>query len=491
VADLASALRAHPGTTEIHVLGAGLPVRDQDAARGYRIDFASTARPRGVVELNAPATVISGGRWTVSGRIAGIADATVELRDPAGTVVARSPIDARGAFTLQAAARTPGRALFALRVMDAGQLTVEDLELPLWTRSGAPLKVLLWSGAPSAETKYLRRWALDAGMALTTQIGLSPGVQLRMVPVTLDAASLERFDLLILDERAWSELPSADRSLLLQAVRGGLGLLLRITAPLSAAQTRELASLGFAVEAAPITRSVQLPQRASAEVTASADPTTATDPVQSTPLLSRRPIQVHSADAAVLVADVAGDALSLWRAHGQGRVALWWLNDSFALTLNGHAQDYGDLWSATVATLARARGEREWIGPSDWVRVGERQSLCGLAADASVLDPAGQRVELLRDPIAAGCAAWWPSMPGWHVLGSGTQTRPGYVHPADAAPALAAAQLSEATQSLAAFGGSARQAQPLPVPGNPWPWLAAWLLVNALLWWLERRWLRG
>lgn len=487
-ADLATALRAHPGASAIHVLGAGLPLRDQDAARGLRVEFVPTAAASGVIELHAPASAVSGARWTVTGRVNVGAGATVELRDPAGTVVARDAVGASGTFTVQTEARTPGRALFVLRVLDAAQSVVDVLELPLWTRAGAQLKVLLWSGAPSAETKYLRRWAADAGIALTTQIGLSPGVQLRSTSIRIDATSLEAFDLLILDERAWSELSPAARSVLMQAVRGGLGLLLRITAPLSVAQTQALAAVGFAVDAAPITRSAQLGRRTSAE--SAFDRAASTEATHGAPMVSRRPIRVHSVDAAVLVNDAAGDALSVWRAMGQGRFALSWFNDSFALALDGHGDDYGDLWSKTVTTLARARGEREWTGPSAWVRVGERQSLCGLPPDASVLDPDGQRVSLVRDPIADGCAAWWPSLPGWHLLSSGDQERPSYVHAADAAPALAAAELADATRFLAGLGGSSRQPQPLPTPGNPAPWLAAWLCSSALLWWLERRWLR-
>ena len=54
VPDLATALRRHPGTQRVRVVGAGLEARDRDAVRGLALEFAADALPRGLVELDAP-----------------------------------------------------------------------------------------------------------------------------------------------------------------------------------------------------------------------------------------------------------------------------------------------------------------------------------------------------------------------------------------------------------------------------------------------------
>ena len=46
VPDLGTALRQHPGTTRVHVVGAGLVARDRDAAAHVDIAFVPAAAPR-------------------------------------------------------------------------------------------------------------------------------------------------------------------------------------------------------------------------------------------------------------------------------------------------------------------------------------------------------------------------------------------------------------------------------------------------------------
>ncbi|MBN8800475.1 MAG: carboxypeptidase regulatory-like domain-containing protein, partial [Stenotrophomonas acidaminiphila] len=87
VPDLATALRRHPGTRELVVVGQGLPARDRDAALPP-LRFLPAPAPRGLVELQAPAPLAAGARFEVGTRVQGLARARVELLDPAGHRVA-------------------------------------------------------------------------------------------------------------------------------------------------------------------------------------------------------------------------------------------------------------------------------------------------------------------------------------------------------------------------------------------------------------------
>lgn len=120
VPDLATALRRHPGTTRLRVVGAGLVPRDRDAARGLRIAFEPPPLPRGVVRLDAPAVVQRGAGFTVSGRVEGMDDGRVELLDPSGRRVDAVSPDADGAFALHAVALEAGAARFVVRVRGPG-----------------------------------------------------------------------------------------------------------------------------------------------------------------------------------------------------------------------------------------------------------------------------------------------------------------------------------------------------------------------------------
>ncbi|MFC4819762.1 carboxypeptidase regulatory-like domain-containing protein [Dokdonella ginsengisoli] len=469
VPDLGTALRRHAQAQRLRIVGGGLPQRDRDAARGRVVEFDAAPLPGGVVELDAPVSVPVGGVFRVDGRVDGVPDARVELRDPSGAVVAAQAPDAQGRFSLQAVAKGEGVARFALNVLGADGARVDSLAVPLAARAGAPLKILLLAGAPDPELKYLRRWAADAGLALDSRLALSDGVALTEGAPALDAQALQSVDLAVLDERSWAALDAQGRQVLIDAVRGGLGLLLRVTGPIAEPVAAQWAELGYRVTPSEPGAAVRLDRMLGLGDAA--------------PALARRALTVDAPDAAPLLRADDGSPLAWSRNLGRGRVALWLLADSYRLGLAGAASAFGTLWSEATATVARARGETPPSLPGE-ARVDERATFCAVAPDAAVETETGARSELLVD--AGGCAAYWPEAPGWHVLSSGGQRWPFHVRARDEAPALAAGLTQRATRALLVAPSSSADAQTRSLPLPRWPFFLAWLALAALLWWFER-----
>ena len=183
---------------------------------------------------------------------------------------------------------------------------------------------------------------------------------------------------------------------------------------------------------------------------------------------------------------------TVWRSEGLGRIAVWWVGDSYRLALAGHVAAHGRLWSQAFATLARAHGTARPRLLSADPRPNQRLILCSLGDAAFVQSPDGVRSALLIERRGGShCAAFWPSRAGWHVARSNgaelafavraTNENPGLRAHADE---LATLQLVSATAAPVTAGvASAR-------PGNRLPWFLAWLFASAVLWWLERRCLR-
>lgn len=469
VPDLGTALRRHPGLRHLRIVGGGLPARDRDEANGLVIAFDAAPLPRGVVELDVPASVRAGSVWPISGRVEGVAGGRVELHDPSGATVASLAPGADGRFTLDAQARSEGAALFVLRVLDRDGALVDGVDVPLIARRGEALNVLLLAGAPDPELKYLRRWALDAGVRLDSRMALSEGIALTEGHASLDAEALRKADLAIIDERAWASLGVAQKDALAVAVSDGLGLLLRVGGPVPASVVADWNALGFhvrpgeAATAASLTKTLGLAEGVAG--------------------FTRRPLEVEAPDAAPLLRADDGTPLALWRAHGEGRIALWWLADSWRLALAGERARHGTLWSDTLAALARARTTATPVLPRD-ARVDERAVPCGLAQGAAIEEEGGHRTPLLVGPDA--CAGFWPRQAGWHMLASGDAHWPFLVRSRDEAPALLAAATQRETRALATASGTsaAISARPLPLPR--WPFFIAWLVVATVLWWLER-----
>jgi hypothetical protein len=474
VPDLGTALRRHPDLRSLHVIGGGLPARDRDAARGIVTRFDAAALPQGVVDLDAPEWVDAGSVWRLGGRVERVAQGRIEFRDPADVVVAAAPLDADGRFQLHAQAKVAGASLFSLRVLDKDGARIDEIALPLVARAGQPLKIVLLAGAPDPELKYLRRWAVDAGLQLDSRVNLSEGIALTEGSAALDAEALRGADVAIIDERAWATLTAAQKQALTTAVHEGLGVLLRVTGALPAAVTEDWAALGFRTQAS------------AASSTATFDHALGLGDAGLA--LTRQALQVDAGDATPLLRADDDAPVALWRSEGRGRVGLWWLADSYRLSLGGAQAQFGTLWSAALTTLARARGEKTPQLPRE-ARVDERAVLCNVAAGASVETGQHARVELSIDSTGAtaGCAAYWPTQAGWHTLVSGDQRWPFHVRAATEAVALQRADDARATRALitmsAAPAQNAQREHALP----RWPFYLGWLAAVALLWWLERR----
>ena len=469
VPDLATALRRHPQADGLRVFGRYLSARDRDAAAGRLTDFVSAPPPEGLHALDWTRRPQRGESVRVNGQVSGAGIAAVELRDPAGEALQRAAPDADGRFALSTPTRAPGPVLLSLRLLDADGGARGGIPLPIEVRTPAPLRVLLLAGAPSPELKLLRRWIEDAGLELDARIAFGRGVVLGGPGLAPDGETLARSDLVILDERAWDALGPGGRAALLAAAREGLGVLLRLTQRPGPAGREDLLALGWRIEAGDGARELAL-----AGVEA--------------PRLHRAALRVEHAEAVPLLRAQDGSAVAAWRPFGQGRIGVWWLLDSFRLALAGEAEAHAALWRRASETLARARRDVAEAAAPDWIWRDERAVECGLEASASaarVRDPAGAAIELLPD--ARGCAAWWPRDPGLHAIETGDARRWRYVHAAEHAPALYAAQQEVATRRLLAQPLPEPRARAAPTPAPGWHWALGWLGVALLLWWLERR----
>jgi len=470
VPDLGTALRRHPGTTRLHVIGGGLPARDLDAARGLAIDFDASPLPKGIVELSVPSSVRAGSVWKVGGRVEGAVGGRVELRDPAAAVVAHATLAEDGSFALSAQAKAARTALFALHVFDATGAPVEELPLPIVAQEGEALRVLLLAGAPDPDLKYWRRWAVDAGIQLSSRMALSDGIAMQDGSAALTKDALDRADIVVIDERAWTTLDANAKILLTDSVREGLGLLLRISGPVPDAVANDWQRLGFRIRSADVAQTVTLAAASASNVA-----------------LSRRAVSVEADEAAPLLRDSDGAALALWRSERQGRIGVWWLADSYRLGLGGDAGRFGTLWSSALSTIARARGAPSPELPVE-ARVDQRGVFCGVSSDAVVEQSGGNSIRLVVEdsPASQRCAAYWPMQAGWQTLVSNDRRWPFHVRSTDEGRALAAAETAANTRAVAGSAQAESGMSTRRIAAPRWPFFVAWLVLVAALWWLER-----
>ncbi|MCC8616594.1 carboxypeptidase regulatory-like domain-containing protein, partial [Xanthomonas vesicatoria] len=332
VPDLATALRRNPATARVVVHGDGLPARDRDGLAGVAVQAALGPPVRGLVAAWAPAAVAPGQLVAITAQVQGVANAQVDLLDPSGQRVDRGRPDARGQVRLHGLAKAPGQVLFALQLRDAAGGDQGRLDVPVQIAAVPPARVLLLAGAPQPEFKYLRRWASDAGLAARSQVSVSAGLQLGDA-VSLDAASLDRLDVLVLDTRRLLAMPTPQRQAVSAAIARGLGVLVQAADPADAATRTALGALGLPVTGGEVSTAVAL---VPAGMPADARAQTAPPPLQ------RRNLQPQDSDAVIAARASDGAALGWWRSVGRGRIGVSVVQDSYTLVLAGqralHAQ---------------------------------------------------------------------------------------------------------------------------------------------------------
>lgn len=501
VPDLATALRQHPAAT-LTLVGAGLAARDRDALLPPDVRWQATPEPRGWIALQPPADVAPGARFEVQAQTRGAAKAKAELLDPADGVVDRTDVAEDGRVQLSGIARAEGRSVFQLRLLDADGHVVDSVPVPQQTLPAAPLRLLVRASAPGPELKYLRRWAADAGIRVQVQADTGAGLSVGDGAVSIDAASLTRSDLLLLDERSLAALSAGQLAAMRQALRDGLGVLVRSAGAPSASARQRLQDLGLPVQGDGSSHALELPGDGDSAVLAArrgpvaagmlptgygeeADRSSHNAPL---PVLEALALQFPGSSA--LLHDRAGNAIGGWRAAGKGRIGLLPLTDSWRWVLAGRDDRHGELWSGVVATLARALGSSDALlspQPISWA--GERQSVCGVQAPLQAFNERGESAPLIVDGATSAlrCTGWWPREAGWQRLQHGDSIVWRYVFDPKDAPTLHRQAMIDATARVLAASTPTGTLAMQPVPGSRWPWWLAFVLCASLLWWLERR----
>ncbi|HVL43167.1 MAG TPA: hypothetical protein VM348_13510 [Brevundimonas sp.] len=496
--DLGTALRRHPDVRRITVVGRGLTARDRDSAQGVEVAFDPIPLPQGLVSLGPPPRVAPGAGFEVGGQLAGLPDATVDLIDPAGRVTDTQKASDDGHFIVSGTARVPGLTVFVVRVRDAGRRVVEQADVPVRVDGQTAPRLLIMAGAPGPEVKYLRRWATDAGFAVTVRASAGGGVELGDAPVAINGANLRGYDAAIIDDRSWAGL-GGQRAEVISAVRSGLGLVLRSGGSAEDGALAQWRLLGFTVGGGGGLTPIALPSATDVDIARTRRGVPPPDAVpdldigdEVLPGISRLAATPGGEGAVPLLRDGGGAILSAWRPVGRGRVAVFTGIDSFGLTLTGRNDLYGDWWGAMLSAVSRpvAGAKPAFSGPA-WV--GDRIALCGLSGDARVEGPDGSMTTARVASGVGRCAGFWPTAPGWHLLHTpaprvGEQVWPFFVQPADRLTGVRAARDRDATLLMrgAAPARADATGRGPERPGSPWPWFIAWFVASVALWWLER-----
>ncbi|HVT60784.1 MAG TPA: hypothetical protein VHR45_20600 [Thermoanaerobaculia bacterium] len=482
--------RREPWLRRLEVRGYGLEPGDLDGFAGAIERFDPPALPPGVMAALWPRRLRLGEPLLVEARVAPATTGRLELRGPGGVEADADAAAARRGVTLSTVPRAPGHLLYHLVVRDSRRRELASEPLDVTIEPPRPPAVLALLGAPSFDSQALLRWLTGAGVPFVARQELtrgrarvaalwSPDLGGQPPAAPLEAASLARFDALVIDGRSLQAISPRERAALGAALDAGLGILLFDADPARGEEA------GFDLRSRPLpgtARAARLRWPGQ-------------EPLPALTVPSRE--IVPQPEVEPLVWDGDRHVLAARTSRGRGWIARSLIDDSFHLRFDSGAHAYDALWGRLLGAVARPEASPRFVLPAgpalvdrpldlELVALGER------APSAEVAD--GPRVSPL--PVYATgpgrfAARLWPRHEGWLRLtasgASGGATA--WIHASGGRSwdTWRRAARIAATSTRAAAPAAGRP--PAAVAPRPWPRLPFYALFlggAGCLWLLER-----
>ncbi|HEX8330658.1 MAG TPA: hypothetical protein VF629_24220 [Hymenobacter sp.] len=489
---LLSLAEQRPGLRKLHVLGRGLAASELSALGNLPVVLHSRPTLTGISTAFWSQKLALGEVFRVEGTVApapGKEPNWVRLR-AAGTVRDSVRVPAGGgAFRLRYQPKTAGLAVYELQVGQAGKAFGTE-PMPVEITTPALPAVLLLTGTPSFEFKYLKNYLAEAHYPVALRTTVSRGLvqtdfvnQPAMSLNRLTPALLARYAIVGADAATLAALTGAEAQALQAAVSNGrLGLLvLADAAPLprpTPARARFTVLPRAAAQTVP-----QLLAWPDAPVAARA-----AMPAQLRPESTVRPLVAGPGQAMV-----AGSSRM-----GLGFVVVSVVPETFRWGLQGRSAVYASFWNRLLsAAVPPPPPAPTWRTASRWPRAQQplvlHLSAAFPEAVPTVAPLAGGpnvRLALRQDSRLPewSTAQFWPATAGWYrVRGPGAAVHCFYVFPA---ATWHSPELQERQQALASRTKlTTAAAEAGTTVEQPWPaaWFFGLFLLAAGYLWLEEK----
>lgn len=401
-----------------HLLGEGLPVEALDYFEpGFR--FWPAPAPIGVTSLPVPDNIRPGAVFSLLGKVNARPGWKLLFSGPKGRLDSLVLTGGEQDFSFSTILVVAGRFSYYLNLEDSAGRSVQEYTVPVEVSQPRQLNILFLSQYPTFEVRHLKNLLAGQGHALALRYKVSRE-QFRFEFVNtptqpfsnLGRAGLDQFDLLIADQGSISELGAAERSVLEQAVRAGLGLLTMLNE--KPASTWEKTVLPVLVRSGgEDTLSIALPTGSIALQTAGLR---LAEAAETYPIWRTNKGSLAAAYAYV------GDGVS-------GAVA-W--QDSYRLALKGQNIAHANLWASVVESIARKPTvccDLQWVSAPPFYADRPMQfTLVSAVDELPELLHEGAQVPLVEDARLDN--VWhgtiWPKRAGWDSLVVGGPDRSQY-----------------------------------------------------------------
>lgn len=491
IPDLPWFLARHPDIGTLQVAGYGLEEAALAAlpAKGIQLKYQAPSLPAGFTAAGWPRQLHRGEWLEVQGTCNAPGKDPVKLFLTGMGTRLDSAIIQPGAptpFRLRHKPAVSGPLVFELEAFSASQ-TIAREKLPVQVSSTSYLQVLLLSSSPDFDNKFLGTWLYENQYQVAIRHTISRNkysvqfLNREALPLQILTPSLlEKMDVVIIDQQAWSDLNAAEKAALRSQVNQGMGLLLQADTTLAANQLPATLPIKKQTGGSIGARPLILPAVR-----------TTTAPLQPGQWLSIEATR----QAQPLVMDNQGTVVASVTLAGAGKLVINTLNNTYSWLLSGNRPDYAQFWSLLLHKAARrAVPSNSWEEITAFPSVGSPVAFTlstGTRGLPLVQTPDGQIAMMQKDGLShTWTGTWWPVKSGWQWIHE-QDSLPLYIYEQQdwaAAKAIASMTINQrqaavSGQSPASKTGADRKEEK-QVP--PVIFLVVFLACCSYLWWETR-----
>jgi len=490
ITDLGYFVISHPEITKLDVYGYGLSKEELKILNRHEIKFHPSPNP-GVISVNWPTKLKPTEQFQIQGIYQNSNKATKLLLRGLGTSIDSINIKANSQqqFSFKDRPKPTGKVVYELIALQ-GTDTISRDPIPFEVMPWEPMKVLILASSPSFEYKFLKQWLYDHQYPVVFRSQISKDKFsmdfLNMESFNLNrvtTTSLKKFDVLILDEEELVALSPEERSVIENAVRYGLGLMMNVSSP------KSLSKLGSSFNRYELT--------ASKEKTLSLRINSDAIKLEKLPITQKLFFKPGINDQQ-LVTDNNGKIVVNSYLDGSGKVVISSLAATYSWLLSGRKNDYTNFWSTLLTTTARKKIEvQSVIIKPQFPVVNERIQVI---ADLPALNKA-PLVKINESKLSTRQhmelpfewdAFFWPQKEGWNNLLVDQSNQSWYVYQkldwlASKQESKLQSTLTFAKNSQNANESLARTIETTEVEVSKWWFFIGFLIAVGFLWYESRR----
>ena len=404
-----------PAISRLHILGFGLTEDELKQLDSIPIVFHQAIYPSGITSISWTEKIKQGQQCVIQGTFNNSTHSQVKLvlsglNTNVDSLLIGPTVST--SFELTDLPKIEGKTVDRLLVI-LGKDTIENEKIPIEVSPVNPLKVLVLSGAPNFENKFLKNWLVDNGFAIAVRSAISKNkfsaefINIEQLPINqLSPQVLNKFDVIITDLSVLKELNNdANISVKNQVVKNSMGLIVRVDTVFKTTSW--------------IQNGITIYKPTSADQQGS--PLNFLGEKNASKILSNGQLFIGNSDnMQALVTDGKHRELACTGIMGTGKIVLTTIGDSYSWMLAGNKNDYSAFWSLLVRKAAKPHPQLE-----NWKTVNNIPTL-NAPAILSV-ETASPPAAMLIDDVSTALLQnmelpfqwqnrWWPVKTGWQPV---------------------------------------------------------------------------